>query len=96
MENRRLGEALTSFGGVIFTRADRHDLHGYDDFQGQSFLAVDEKSFGGYYMAWFHLLRHGFDIHKQCSAVTFAGTHDAVVDGILQGKADIGTVRTYP
>jgi PAS domain S-box-containing protein len=94
MENRRLGETLTSFGGVIFSRADRDDLHGHGDFDDKSFLAVDEKSFGGYYMAWFHLLQYGFDLHKQFAAVDFAGTHDAVVYGILHGKADIGTVRT--
>lgn len=94
MENSRLGQSLTSFGGVIFTRADRDDLNGHDDFVGKSFLAVDERSFGGYHMAWFHLLQHGFDPHEKFSSIAFAGTHDGVVNGVLAGTVDLGTVRS--
>ena len=94
MENSRLGESLTEFGGVIFCRADRSDLNGHADFKGKSFMAADQKSFGGYYMAWFHLLQHGFDPHKSFKSVEFAGTHDGVVEAVLNGDVDIGTVRS--
>ena len=41
----------TSFGSVIFTRADNASINSYEDIIGKKFGAVDERSFGGYQMA---------------------------------------------
>ncbi len=82
------------FGGVIFTRAERTDINGLADLDGRSFLAVDRNSLGGWLMALRELRAQGLRPERDFSSLAFAGTHDAVVLGVLAGKADAGTVRT--
>lgn len=81
------------FGGVIFTKADRNDINKISDLDNRTFFAVDRSSFGGWQMAWREL--HDQDLRPWHDLdVSFLGTHDAVVFGVLEGKADAGTVRT--
>lgn len=84
---------LTQFGGVIFTRRERHDINTLPDMKRRHLAAVDEASLGGYLMAWRELDAQGLDIHKDLN-VSFLGTHDEVVRAVLNGRADVGTVRT--
>jgi len=85
----------TRFGGVIFCRADRHELNTIDDLHGKSFLAVDETSLGGWQVAWRELKANGLDPARDFRRLRFANTtHDAVVYAIRDGQADAGTVRT--
>lgn len=81
-------------GGVIFTRADRQDMRVLADLGGKSFVAADKNSFGGWQVAWRELLRHGVKPERDFQRLEFAGTHDAVVFAVRDGKADAGTVRT--
>jgi len=81
------------FGGVIFTRVDRNDINVISDLNNRTFLAVDRQSFGGWQMAWRELHDQGLRPWHDLE-VSFLGTHDAVVYGVLEGKGDAGTVRT--
>lgn len=83
------------FGGVIFTHKDyaKH-FNTIEDIQGASFLAVNERSLGGWQMAWRELLEHGLDRDFDLASLRFKGTHDDVVYAILNKEADVGTVRT--
>jgi len=85
---------LNIFGGVIFTRADRNDIRTLEDVRDKRFMAVDQTSLGGFQMAWQTLKANGIDIHDDTRSLAFGGTHDAVVRAVLEGKADVGTVRT--
>jgi len=82
------------FGGVIFYKADRHDINSVEDFKKKTFMAVAEDSFGGWQAAWRYLKERGIDPHKDFKKLLFAGRHDAVVMEVLSGRADAGTVRT--
>ncbi len=46
LRNERAG--LTRFGGVVFCRADRSDIRTFGDLRRKRFVAVDERSFGGW------------------------------------------------
>jgi len=93
--NNRLGaEPLNIFGGVVFTRADRDDIGELQDLRGRSFAAVDQTSLGGFQMAWGELHQEGLNPYRDFSRLNFAGTHDRVVEQVLAGAADAGTVRT--
>ncbi|MCD6389268.1 MAG: PhnD/SsuA/transferrin family substrate-binding protein [Desulfobulbaceae bacterium] len=81
------------FGGVIFTRADRNDINEISDLANRTFYAVDRESLGGWQMAWRELHDQGLRPLRDLE-VSFLGTHDAVVYGVLEGKADAGSVRT--
>ena len=94
LRNLVLEKGCTVFGGVIFCKADREDIAALDDLKDKSFLAVHEISFGGWQMAWRELKDKGVDPYKDFAEMKFAGTHDAVVYAVLEGKADAGTVRT--
>ena len=88
------GQQTTTFGGVIFVRSDRDDLQEIHDLQGKSFMAVDQRSFGGWIMCWRELHRQGFDPTRFFSSIVYGKTHDAVVYAVLNSEVDGGTVRT--
>lgn len=93
--NRHIGgQRTTTFGGVIFTRSDRHDISTFNDLKGRSFMAVDSRSFGGWITAWYQFEQQNFDPFAHFSVLQYGSTHDAVVHAVLRGTVDAGTVRT--
>ncbi len=94
LNNLLNGRPLNVFGGVIFTRADHPEIRTLEDVRGSRFMAVDRTSLGGFQMAWQALAERGIDIHGDTRSLDFGGTHDAVVEAVLAGRADVGTVRT--
>lgn len=94
MKNLLQQQQATVFGGVIFYKAGRKDIRSLADLKGKSFMAVDRRSFGGWLTALRELQLHGINPVEDFHALEFAGTHDAVVYGVLTGKVDAGTVRT--
>jgi two-component system, LuxR family, sensor histidine kinase TtrS len=95
MRNRHNGgQGFSQFGGVLFARADRSDIRSAADLKGKVFGAVDPSSFGGWHAGWRTLLGLGLDPESHFRRVEFLGTHDAVVQAVLDGRVDAGTVRT--
>ncbi|MDT8418865.1 MAG: PhnD/SsuA/transferrin family substrate-binding protein [Desulfuromonadales bacterium] len=94
LKNRYGNESFTVFAGAIIVRADRNDIHTFGDLRGKHFTAVDERSFGGFHMAWRELREAGIDPYRDFSRLDMAGTHDAVVYRVLEGLTDAGTVRS--
>lgn len=95
MRNRLTGNIeSTVFGGVLFTSARNEKIREIQDLSGKSLGAVYKHSLGGWYMAHRELIHQGIDPFEFFQKVEFAGTHDAVVAGVLSGKYDAGTVRT--
>ncbi len=93
LKNNINGIPVTSFGGVIFTRADNQTINRLYDLKGKRFAAVQETSLGGFQMAWRELKSLGVE-RDDFSQLRFAGTHDSVVEAVLNGEVDAGTVRT--
>ncbi len=93
MRNRNGHRGYTVFGGVIFTRSDRKDINTIADISGKKFAAVKSNSFGGYHMAWREMALAGINPSED-TYLQFSGTHDAVVDAVLKGEVDVGTVRS--
>lgn len=85
------GEGLTEFGGVIFARQSS-GISTLNQIRHKRFAAVDEESFGGWLMAEREL--RAFGIEREDMDVHFYGTHESVVRAVMDGKADVGTVRT--
>ena len=89
------GEAVRTFGGVIFTRADHPTIRGIDDLPGHHMLGVGPGSLGGWQVAAEVLHDAGIDPERDLASLNFTGMpHDQVVEGVLAGTADAGTVRT--
>lgn len=82
------------FGGVIFCKSGNNAIRSISDLKKKSFMAVDERSFGGWAVGWRHFLSMGLDPFDDFSSLTYGGTHDAVVYAVRDGKVDAGIVRT--
>ncbi len=84
----------SSFGGVIFTRADRTDILDITDLRKIHFAAVDSHSLGGWHAALREIHNAGIRPGKDFRSLIFTGTHDDVVKSVLSGQVDAGTVRS--
>ncbi len=83
------------FGGVIFTHIDNKErFNTLESIKGTHFGAVNEKSLGGWQMAWRELVEQDMDKDDDLASVRFLGTHDKVVHAVLNKEIDVGTVRT--
>mgnify|MGYP002629313760 CR=1 FL=1 len=83
------------FGAVIFCRADRQDIKSLKDLKGKSFMAVEEKGFGGFQMAWRELKSQGIDPFEDFSKLEFSGfPQDKAAFSVLNGDIDAATFRT--
>jgi signal transduction histidine kinase/CheY-like chemotaxis protein len=88
------GQAVTHFGGVLFTRADRTDIRGLSDARGKRLASVNESSFASWIIGRYELSEAGVEVDDLAS-VEFTGLpHDRVVWKVLSGEADIGSIRT--
>ncbi len=81
------------FAGVLFTTRNRQDIKNLQDIKGKHLSAVDPKSLGGFQMVIRELTDQGIDTTTDFST-SFAGIHDEVAKTVINGSADVGTVRT--
>ena len=86
----------STFGGVIFTRADSADILDLRDVQGKRVAAVGLYSLGGFLAAADIFRRQHIDLRSSdLRSLTFTGTpHSKVVLEVMAGEADVGIVRT--
>lgn len=85
----------TEFGSVLFTHIDnRKKYNTIEDLVDTNIAGVDEKSLGGWQMAWRELVEHDIDVKTDLKSLVFKGTHDKVVYAVLNKEVDVGTVRT--
>lgn len=87
------GKTCTVFGSVIFTKKGRSDISDLDDLPGKSVMAVDDESFGGWWIAARELNDAGIGIYSDISLM-YGGTEDHVVESVLSGSCDVGIVST--
>lgn len=83
----------TKFGSVIFSLKSSNNIEYLSDLANRRVAAVHHTSFGGWIMALRELHNAGIETWDLAS-LSFLGTHDAVVEAVLQHEADIGIVRT--
>ena len=88
------GSWENNFASVIFCRSDRQDIHSLHDLKNKTFMAVDQRSLGGWHMSWRVLKEKGINPHKDFQELLFGGSHDAVVYAVRDGIVDAGTVRS--
>lgn len=89
------GVTQKEFGGVLFTHIDNQKKYNViKDLIHTSIAAVDEKSLGGWQMAWRELVENDINIKNDLKSLVFKGTHDKVVYAVLNKEVDVGTVRT--
>lgn len=94
LKNQYLGKTYTTYGGVVFCRADRDDIKNYADLKGKTFMSLDENAFASWHTISFELQENGVDPYRDFSELSFKSPMDAVVLAVRDGKVDAGSVRT--
>lgn len=87
------GQAVSSLGGCIIVRAGRGDITGLRDLRGRRVAISGPRFLGGYQAQAFELMQVGVRVPDQLDLV-IVGRHDAVVEAVLEGRADAGFIRT--
>ncbi len=93
MKNISGGETLLSYGSVVFTKQG-NSYDEYSDLKNKSFAAVNQESFGGWQMTLKELINNDIDPEKDFSSLVFVNDEYELVNGVLDGTYDAGTVRT--
>ena len=92
--NAQDGQAVSMFGGVIFTRSDRYDVKKFSDLRGKTIATADISGLGGFQMQAFELVKHGLRPFKHYKVLETDQPQDRVVEAVASGLADAGFVRT--
>lgn len=87
------GFETVSFGSVLFTTPET-GITAIEELEDITFGALNEYAFAGYQAAVKTFLDAGVDPNTDFTDTIFAGSHTAVVEGVLDGTYDVGAVRT--
>ena len=87
------GQAVSSLGGCIIVRAGRGDITDLRDLKGRRVAIPGLRFLGGYQTQAFELMQVGVRVPDQLDLLV-VGRHDAVVEAVLDGRADAGFIRT--
>ena len=94
LQTREGKKVRLRYGAVIITQASNNDIHRLEDLKNKRFMAVSEKAFGGFQMAWRELVEHGIDPFKDLQELHFAGfPQDKIVFAVRDARIDAATVR---
>jgi len=86
--------SLSQFAGVIFTLASRHDINQLSDLKTLRIAATKTASLGGYQMQSYALHEANLSTPKNNQLHLTGMPHDKVVNAVLNGKADVGFIRS--
>jgi diguanylate cyclase (GGDEF)-like protein/PAS domain S-box-containing protein len=88
------GKPLSVFGGVIFTQAGRADIATLTDLKGKTLATSAISSLGSYQMQAHELIHAGVRLPEDANVMETGQPQDRAVTAVLQGRADVGFVRT--
>lgn len=88
--------ALSRFGGVIFTRANCEHINTLQDVKGKHFLAVSKDSVDGFLVAWEQFHNLNINPFQDFAQIIFSGTsyEEVVLRVQTTEEIEVGTVRT--
>ncbi len=83
-------DGSASYRGLILVRKEA-GIHSVKQMKGRRLVFVDSMTFGGYIFPLAYLRRHGVeDPETYFQSSYFAGSHDAAIQSLLDGKAEVG------
>ncbi|HBA64697.1 MAG TPA: ATPase [Methylococcaceae bacterium] len=88
------GQALSAFGGVIFTLADREELRHLSDLRGKTVAVATTRSLGGYQMQAHELMKNNLYAGQDFKPLVTGMPHDRVIEAVFNGDAEVGFVRS--
>ena len=92
--SKEAGRDLSAFGGVIFARANATNLQQLQDLAGKRIALTSTDFTGGYQMQAFEMLEAGLPSVDLSQLQTLGMPQDLTVAAVLDGRADVGFVRS--
>jgi len=87
------GQPTHQLGGVIVAAAHRTDINRLQDVRGKRIATPSLVHMGGYRAQAFELHQAGVQLPGDVKSVVETETHQAAVQYVLDGRADVGFVR---
>ena len=87
------GHPTSYLGGVILARPDVRGINSLADLRDRNIAIPGTRFLGGYQTQAFELQQAGIHLPDDAS-LDVLGSHDAVIEALLAGKAEVGFVRT--
>lgn len=87
-------EGDSSFAAALFSRVDSNIMT-VADLRGARSAWVDEQSAAGYLVIRAYLRSQGLDLDQAFGEQMFWGSHAAVVEAVLSGRADVGATFAH-
>lgn len=86
-------QGISTYHGLIFARKDS-GIRNIKDMAGKRFAFVDKATTAGYLLPLAYFKKHGVEDYKTYLKETyFAGTHEDVINDVLDRKTDIGAAK---
>jgi len=86
-------DSSSTYWGYVFVRRDS-GIENVDQMRGLRLALVEKATTAGYVFPVAFFRRHGVeDIEDYFGEVQFWGSHDASIDAVLQGRADVGAAK---
>jgi phosphonate transport system substrate-binding protein len=86
-------EGVSTYHGLLLVRKDSL-IRTVDDMRGKRIAFVDKATTAGYLLPLAYFKKHGIQHYRTyLKEVYFAGTHEDVIDDVLNKKADIGAAK---
>ncbi|MDX1353238.1 MAG: phosphate/phosphite/phosphonate ABC transporter substrate-binding protein [Thiomicrorhabdus sp.] len=91
---KKSGHAVRSFAGTILIRSDNKQIQSLKDLKGKTIASPSIKSFGGYKMQAYELMKAGLRVPNQIIIKTTKMPHDKAILAVLNEEADAAFVRS--
>jgi phosphonate transport system substrate-binding protein len=86
-------DGTSTYHGLLLVRKDS-GITGVEDMRGKRFAFVDKATTAGYLLPLYYFKTHGIDDPDALLKETyFAGTHEGVINDVLDRKAEIGAAK---
>lgn len=87
-------EGVSWFSAALFTR-EQSPINSLQELSNARVAWVDPQSASGYLVIRAWMRSQGFDLRQAFGEEFFLGSHDAVVEAVLRGAADVGATYAH-
>jgi len=94
LESPQASSPTEAIASAVIVRRGRDELRSMADLKGRRVMAVSDRAFGGFQVAWRELKQAGVDPYADLASLSFSGfPMQQVVLAVRRGEVDAGIVR---
>eukprot|EP00980_Cylindrotheca_fusiformis_P020633 scaffold7696_cov141-Cylindrotheca_fusiformis.AAC.3 len=94
LSSHRISYDVDLFAGTMIVLADNKEINSISDLKGKVIGAQSYSDFAGAQAQFYMMINSGLDFISDPAQVIFTDNNDDTVQGVLDGRWDVGFVRT--